>query len=212
VNYVSAALLIAVFVSTVIAWRQGRASRWHATIGTLALVGVIAALVVGRIRLRIDSVGPLDAMLLVVTVALLADSTGLSDPVVRRVRVALRGAERDYDLTLYRLVRPLDRTIRAYPGRADEDTYSRWRRRVETVTPRVLERLARLDPPSDDWAVVTRGYIDLYALVLRQVHTGGGTEHDREEIERIREATVTAHTRLQAAYARHDGERSGRPH
>jgi hypothetical protein len=201
-SWLTAALLILVVISPVWAWRRQRATPWHAALAGTAAVGVVIVAAAGRVKLDQLNLGPLDIAILVVAAVLVGDATGISDSAVHRVRIALRGRERDYDLTLFDLVAPIDRLVRAYPQPPDPKAYEDWRQRIENEVPSVLERLARLQPPSDEWARVTRGYVELYSLVVDQVRAGGGSQWHHEEIERIRATTYEAHKRLQAEYPR----------
>ena len=162
------ALLLVILVLGAIRARQ---RPWAIVICIAASLGLVAELALRGSALWDWRVGILDAVLVVVIALIVVDLVGLPDAIARRTGLGLRSRAWEYDKALYRHLAPLSDQLNSAPIPGTPD-YGRWRAEMLRVGRDRIEQVKHLRPPDDDWAGLTRRYIDIYETLIAALESG----------------------------------------
>ena len=149
-----------------------------------ALAGVLATVPnLGGLPAVDTRFGPIELLLLVLVLLLLADVQGLPRPLAAKLRFGLRSREWEFDRRFHIYREQLDGLLLTYRTSRDWSVYRRWQATVLRTGPQLVNRMRSLQAPDDNWAQVRDDYANLYERVIGQV---GRDEPPDDELTLIR--------------------------
>lgn len=161
---ITGALLAALALLSAMAYRRRRERFWAA----LALIsgGGVSLLLIrsgvsGTTTTTIE-----DVLLLAVNVIVAAEVIGLPAGLAARTGIGLRSREWEFDQTLTKLLKPLDRNLNERPAGGAPAILIEWRARVLRDGRMRMRRLSQLRPPNQQWSKLTGTYANIYSAHL----------------------------------------------
>lgn len=207
------ALLAFCFTCLALGAARRRRQPWYAMLAGLTTLGIVFAVLTGRLALGRWTPDPLDLAVVLGGLFFAAEFFGLPTPVARRLGIGLRSRQWEFDVAMYDIVKGFADLLSAYPGPELVADDQAWRRRALCEGHRLVARLNRLHPPDEGWAQLRDGYRVLYQAILADLASADHARRSEEfgirakEIEK-RHAELRQRYRAEAAAILHDRDRS----